>query len=768
MSGIETSTKQLLSKDVNMIIRSKEDIQLALDWLNKYDTVSFDVETNSLNHRTGKLIGFGCATPVDLTGFYIIMREWNGTELVDVLTEEDVLPVIEALKNKKLLGWNFAFDASWALSKFNVDLMPSLHCEVMLAAHTCDENKPQYGLKFISAQLFGASVVGEQEDMKESIKLNGGTGTEYYKANSELMAKYGLQDNVLTCRNFLYWDSELRHQGLEKFFYEDEVMPLMKEVTFYMQYKGVPVDIAALQSAQTEINTDMQALEAQIQEQIKPLLGNFHDWYISRHYPFKFSPAFKSELIRQLGVESWPRTKSGGFSFAKVDLERAVRKSLIDPQSEAYQIATQQIKPSAELIKRVQLALLAEEGVIYPFNLLSTDHLKRLFFKSSGAMLDERALSFTDKGAPQINDEFLETMAIKYPWAALLQTYRSLSKLRGTYIDGILERSEDGIFYPQFFQHRTTSGRYSGDAQQLPRIKTEEDIPNELVRKYTNIVRNFFISGPNHKFVDADYSSLEVVVFADDAQDDALLDIIRKDYDFYSQVAIQVNNLTEYSADKNAPNFLKKHRPELRQRAKAYALGIRYGEGSYKLHKELGCSQNEAEQIIKSYYKSFPRLKARMDDLMKSAKTNGYVVSKAGRIRHLGELKEIYQKHGDILLDGLELWKEYNETPGTYQYMKKQARIYKNLVNNSLNFPIQSMAASIVSRASIAIMKEFKSKNMGAYIALSVHDELCIRCPDSEVEQVAEIMQRLMENTTKLSVPLSAEPIVGTRYGDVK
>jgi DNA polymerase I-like protein with 3'-5' exonuclease and polymerase domains len=100
--------------------------------------------------------------------------------------------------------------------------------------------------------------------------------------------------------------------------------------------------------------------------------------------------------------------------------------------------------------------------------------------------------------------------------------------------------------------------------------------------------------------------------------------------------------------------------------------------------------------------------------------------------------------------------------------MKRKAGIARNLVNNSLNFPIQSLAASIVSKASIAIARQFKAEKMEAYICLSVHDELCILAPEKEVDKVCQIMQYNMENETKLSIPLQAEPVVGIKYGEVK
>ena len=157
-----------------------------------------------------------------------------------------------------------------------------------------------------------------------------------------------------------------------------------------------------------------------------------------------------------------------------------------------------------------------------------------------------------------------------------------------------------------------------------------------------------------------------------------------------------------------------------------------------------------------------------MKQLTNAAKFNGYVRSKAGRLRRLPEIQRIVSKWGDCIFNSLELWKEYNEDPFQYNLAKQDARILNNLLNNALNFPIQSYAASIVNKASIEIMKKFAELSMKSYICLQIHDEICIMAPDSELQQVCQIMKHYMENTTKLAVPLKAEPIIGTCYGDVK
>ena len=750
-----------------MIIRTEADIQKVLALLDTQELWSTDVETSGLNCRQDKLIGFGCANPVNLQGFYIIMREFVGGQLVDVLTENQVKPVIEKLATKKLLGWNFAFDAGFILSKFDVDLMPSLHAEVMLMVHTCDENKFAYGLKQISAELFGSDTAAEQIDMKESIKANGGTATEYYKADSELMAKYGLQDNILTCRNYLHWQKELEKQGLLKFYYEDEVLPLMKEVTFYMQYKGVPVDLPLLEQTQTELADDLLKIEDEIQAAISPHLQPFNEWYINRHYPFKMSPRFKNELVNYFKPPFWPKTKSDGYSFSKADLDRAIKKGQIDPQSELYKYAMQLEKPPKQVIHDIQLKLLAQDGTKYAFNLSSKDHLKRLFFTKHGGPLAEKALSHTDKGAPQVDDEFLEAMAAKYAWASALQLYNRLTKIKGTYVDGILEKQDAGIFYPQFFQHRTVSGRFGSNLQQLPR-PVEPGTEHPLIEKYNNRIRAFFVAGPGHTFVDDDYESLEPHIFAHVSTDKDLQAIFNRNHDFYSTVAIATEGLKDVSADKKAPNYLGKVNKAARQRSKAYSLGLAYGMSPYKLAFELNVKQDEAERLAKAYFSAYPDLAKWMQKSKEEACLNGRIKTLSGRIRRFPELPGLYKKYGNLLFNGLDLWKEYNESPIEYERAKAAARIAKNCVNNASNVQIQGFAASVVNKASLGIARRFKALKLTAYICASIHDEIIVRCEEKDVDTVKEIVQNEMETCVSLSVKLKAPASSGYTFLEAK
>ncbi|MEZ0209249.1 MAG: DNA polymerase, partial [Candidatus Paceibacterota bacterium] len=370
----------------------------------------------------------------------------------------------------------------------------------------------------------------------------------------------------------------------------------------------------------------------------------------------------------------------------------------------------------------------------------------------------------------------------KYSWCAKLRTFNRLTKINGTYVARILEEQEAGIFYPSFAQHRTVSGRYGSDFQQLPRpIDDSDPVENErgtffkqsngtlvpeVIVRFNNRIRKFFISGEGFKFVDDDYESLEPHVFAHVSGDPKLISIFEKGHDFYSTIAIDTEGLQGVSADKKAPNYLGKVNKAARQKAKPYSLGIPYGMSGYKLAFELNVKKEEAEQLVKNYLSAYPELANWMNRSRKFACANGYMKVESGRLRRFPELKRLYAEHGEELFDSLALWKKYNETPAKYEQMKDLRRRAVNAVNNSSNVQIQGLASSIVNRACIAIAKRLQGTD--AYICAQIHDEIVVRCPDHMVEEVCKIVQTRMEGVYKLSLALKAVPSVGVNLAEAK
>jgi DNA polymerase-1 len=326
-----------------------------------------------------------------------------------------------------------------------------------------------------------------------------------------------------------------------------------------------------------------------------------------------------------------------------------------------------------------------------------------------------------------------------------------------------LEGEEDGRYYFYYKQHGTVSGRYGSDAQQLPKVKEEGD-DDPIVLKYNNLVRAFFIPDEHNIFIDCDYESLEPQVFAHVSGDDGIKDIFRNNWDFYSTIAIKTEKLNQFSADKKAANYLRKLEPKLRNKAKAYALGIPYGMGAYALGMTLGIPTKEAKGLVDGYLNGFPELKKWMERSKRQAKEVGYVKTQVGRIRHLPKVKAIYDRIGDDLLDWNKK-KELEEIHGVDK-IKNLSRDYVNGLNNSCNVQIQGLAASIVNRAALAINRRLKEAEIRGQVCAQIHDQLIIEVDHDKANEAAKIVQDCMENTTKLSIALKAPPAIAYNWRD--
>jgi DNA polymerase-1 len=312
-------------------------------------------------------------------------------------------------------------------------------------------------------------------------------------------------------------------------------------------------------------------------------------------------------------------------------------------------------------------------------------------------------------------------------------------------------------------QFGTTSGRYASrnpNLQNQPRIKEDEGEISAIVLKYTNLIKKGFIAPKGYKIVNADYSSLEPICFSHMSNSESLRNVFRKGEDLYSRVAIDVNHLeNEYSANKKADNFLKKHKPELRQLWKVPPLGIVYGMGEARLMQAIGCDYNEAKHIITSYLNTYPELKKYMFACDFSARTKGYVKTQFGRIRHLPRAKQLFSKYGEDLLN-FKWAKSKN--------LLAERRELKNLLNNAKNFPIQALAAHIVNRGAIATVRNFKNNNITGWLAIQVHDELTTIVKEEQAELASKLLKEAMEQTTQISVPLTAVPVIGINWAESK
>lgn len=743
-----------------MIITNDTEFYTMLKTIEQFDIIAVDTETTGLNVRQDTIVGIGLALSPEIS-FYIPTYKFINNKLQKTQLLHRMQDLLSALKNKKLIFHNASYDIRIIQSNYDVNLLNNLYADTMLMHHTTNENPP-HALKSLAKKFFGEDSTEEQKVMKESVKKNGGSVTkknyEMYKADLEPLAKYCEQDCKLTIKLFNLLSQDLESQGLTDFFYKQEVMPLYKNVTIPAEMKGIPVDVPKLEKTLLEITEDMKVLEQKVQSKLEPYVEPLKLDILNKLYGV--GGKFQQFLVEHAKLDL-PKTASGKYSLNKKSLE-----ALPDSKYKSF-LLKEAILDNIE-IRDLQYAMHKKEsGSQYFINIQSKDQLKNLIFK----ILKEKPLKLTPHFQPVLDEAMLLTIKDKYDFIPDLITYTKLLKIKSSYIERFLDNHEQGIFYPYFLQHGTTSGRYSSDLQQLPRPIEEQDKDKHhpLVYKYNNIVREFFISGENYKFLDADFESLEAMIFAHCSQSDWLCSVFDKGHDLYSTVGIGAYNVKDASADKSADNYLKKIHPSIRQNAKAFTLGIPYGLEAFKLSKDLDIKLEAAEDIVNNYLNSATNedgtgLRKYMQDCEASAVEQGFVKNDLGRIRHLEEAKEIYQKYGSAILDPLQLWKDYHESPGLYADMKKIRRRLKNLLNNAKNFPIQSLAASIVNRSAIEISKQLEILSPDAYVCAQIHDQLVIRCPKNDVDKISKMMQNIMENIVKLRVQLKAKPEVADNF----
>lgn len=734
--------------------------------LDRHELIAYDTETTGLNVRKQKIIGLSFTGEVGVGYYYPIFVYDVEAKLINLhpfYSEKDLQVIMNKLKSKKLIMHNASFDIRITLNDLKVSLLNSLHADTVLMEHTLNEDGP-FGLKEIC--ILKAVELGldeqdaanqEQLALKESVIANGGSWTndskEMYKADLNILAEYACADVDMTLRIYLHNTKLLEEQGLVKFFYEDEVMPLYKLVTIRMEHRGVYINMEKLNTLSSKIVNQIKEFEKVVVDSLTstPEFNDFITAYLNGEYPVSVKGSFAQEVCHFAKLDL-PTTANGKFSIAKktiAALPDSIYKSFLQSGEADY-------IPEGTLIEIQRSMHRKAEDSEYLININSKAQLKSFVFD----YLKVAPLSKTDLGSPQFNDKFVESIAATYDWANNIRVYNKLNKIKSSYFDVFLESTEDGIYYPTFKQHGTSSGRYSSDFQQLPKPKDEDGDDHPLVVEFSDSVRELVIPAPDHAFIDDDYESLEPRCFADDAGDDALIKIFTDNLDMYSVVAIGAEKIKDASADKKSPDFLKKKYPSRRQNAKSYALGIRYGMKAFKLSKTLNISIEEADEIIHNYFLAFPGLKKSMDKYLSEVKTTGKVTSKFGRVRHLPRARAIFKRFGDDILEYKNLRAINKKTYVPIQELALLRKEYNNLLNNALNFPIQSAATSIVNRAAIAMTRIFIKEKINAWVSLQIHDQLVVSSPKADIERVKVIVQECMENTNKLLMPLVAKPEV--------
>ena len=393
--------------------------------------------------------------------------------------------------------------------------------------------------------------------------------------------------------------------------------------------------------------------------------------------------------------------------------EMPLARVLAGLECEGFALDTQALRDyGGELDDRIDethAAIVEYAG--YDFNLNSPKQLGDVLFVKLGLPAKKKT-----KTGYSTNVDVLEALRPQHPIIGEILEYRKLSKLKSTYVDGLLKVvGPDGRVRSTFQQTETRTGRISStepNLQNIP-IRTEEG----------SRMRRFFTARPGWKLVDADYSQIELRVLADLADDQNMIAAFQSGEDIHATTAAQVFGMPGGTVT-----------PLMRSRAKAVNFGIVYGIGAFSLSQDIGVTVSEADSYIKSYLAHYAGVRKYMEDTIAFARENGYVKTLFGRRRYLPELAA--------------------SNKVTQAFGERVAR----------NTPIQGTAADIIKIAMVRVFERLRREGLRARLILQVHDELLVEAPDDEIDRARAILKEEMEHAIALKVPLEADTNVGDNW----
>ncbi|MCR5757564.1 MAG: DNA polymerase I [Selenomonas sp.] len=319
------------------------------------------------------------------------------------------------------------------------------------------------------------------------------------------------------------------------------------------------------------------------------------------------------------------------------------------------------------------------------------------------------------------NAEVLETLRDKHPVVEQVLHYRTLSKLKSTYIDGLRELiGAEGRIYTSFNQTVTATGRLSS---------SDPNLQNIPVRNAEGkAIRALFEPGEGYDcLLSADYSQIELRILAHVSQDERFMDAFRQNQDIHARTAAEVFGVP-----------LEQVTGELRRHAKAVNFGIVYGISDFGLAKDLHIARKDAKSYIDHYFERYTGVKKFIDETVEKAHQEGFVTT---------------------------LFKRRRELPTINSRNFMQRSLAERM---AMNTPIQGAAADIIKLAMIAVYRKLQAAGVRSRVLVQVHDELVLEVVESERLQVEQILKETMEHVVQLSVPLLIDMHAGKNWAEAK
>jgi len=377
------------------------------------------------------------------------------------------------------------------------------------------------------------------------------------------------------------------------------------------------------------------------------------------------------------------------------------------------------LKIMKEMSRESEQLLSLSEAKIYSlagekFNVNSPKQLQVILFDKMGLPKGRKT-----KEGYSTDVDVLTSLAMGHELPAEILAYRSLSKLKSTYIDAlpVLVNPETGRIHTSYNQTVTATGRLSSSNPNL------QNIPIRTVEGRR--IRQAFIAPEGWEIVSADYSQIELRILAHLSQDTALIGAFASGEDIHSRTASNIFGV-----------FPEMVNPDMRRQAKVINFGILYGMSAFGLSKELGINQKLAQDYIDEYFRKYQGVRNFLDGVLENARKTGYVTTLLHRRRYLPEIN--------------------SPVAAVRQFAERMA----------VNTPIQGTAADLIKVAMINIFNRFAEKRLSSCMIMQVHDELVFEVSSPERDEVMELVKEEMEGVIKLNVPLKVDIAFGRNWDE--
>ena len=423
--------------------------------------------------------------------------------------------------------------------------------------------------------------------------------------------------------------------------------------------------------------------------------------------------------MREIFREMNDKIEQFGMRKLYYEIELPLERVLAEMENAGCAVAPEELRTFGERLETRIRDLV--DGIYQDagaeFNINSPRQLGEVLFERLGLPAPKKT-----KTGYSTSAEVLERLRDEHPIIAHILEYRRLTKLKSTYVDGLLAvvDTKDNRIHTHFQQMVTATGRLSSTDPNLQNIPVRTELGRELRRM-------FVAPDKDHVLIDADYSQIELRVLAHISQDKHMIGAFVAGQDIHAATASKVYHLP-----------LDEITSSMRSSCKAVNFGIVYGMSDFSLAQDIGVSRKEAAEFIKTYLDSYPGIENYMSTIKQTAREQGYVTTLFGRRRAVLDIDS----------------KNFNVRSAAERI--------------AMNTPIQGTAADIIKIAMVRVRDRLKREGLESRLILQVHDELILEAPLREKDAAAKILTEEMENAFKMDAPLVAEANCGASWYEAK